>query len=110
MAHSTLPSLPAGKTDADMETTIHSHVTGTIIQNNTVYSHNAAQMSPTDGPTFMRTQVNIIAGPLKQAVGQMKNGKIELNSRSNGIVLFGVGKNGPLSLTKNAVKKILPNL
>ncbi|MEM9983166.1 MAG: hypothetical protein AAF734_11775, partial [Bacteroidota bacterium] len=58
-----LPNLPAGMTADDIEVNIHSHSTGTIIQNNQVFGGNARIPSNTDlqNPTFMSTE-SIIVG------------------------------------------------
>lgn len=108
-ANEVLPPLPAGRTLDDVETTIHSHVTGTIVQNEQVYSHTTEIPSRTDLGTFRQYGNNIIVGPIGQATGTNRNGIITVNGgRKNGISIYRQNNARPtLTLTANAVQKIL---
>ncbi|PVD49282.1 hypothetical protein DC498_25820 [Terrimonas sp.] len=102
---------PLGKTPADVEVTIHSHVTGTIVQNGQIYSHDATQPSNTDLGTFKQYQTNIIVGPLGQATAtQNSTGGVTVNRPSTGIAVYkGASTTPSIILTKRAVERILRN-
>ena len=103
-----LPALPAGKTAADAEATIHSHVTGTILKNGQIYSHDATKPSNVDVPTFGQYGINIIVGPLGQASATQNNGNTIVSQPGNGVVIYLGGSATPaLRLTVKAVQKIL---
>lgn len=103
-----LPALPAGKTPADVETTIHSHVTGTVLQNGQIYSHDATKPSNVDLPTFSQYGTNIIVGPLGQATATQINGNTNVNQPGKGIAIYRGGSATPsLTLTIKAVQRIL---
>jgi len=107
-ANEKLPALPAGKTPADAETTIHSHVTGTMLQNGQVYSHDATKPSNVDLPTFSQYGTNIIVGPLGQATATQTNGNTNVSQPGNGISIYRGGSATPsLTLTIKAVQRIL---
>ncbi|RFM29176.1 RHS repeat-associated core domain-containing protein [Deminuibacter soli] len=108
-ADETLPNLPSGSTPADAETTIHSHVTGTILQNGQIYSHDALQPSNTDGGTFKQYGTNIIVGPLGQATATSSTtGGVSINQPGNGVVIYKGGATTPtVTLTIKAVQQIL---
>jgi hypothetical protein len=108
VANETLPGLPSGKTANDVETTIHLHVTGTIVQNNQVYSHDATVPSNTDLDTFSNYRTNIIVGPLGQATGTSTNGVVSVSQPSSGVVIYkGASSTPQLILKERAVKRIL---
>ncbi|WP_353151759.1 RHS repeat-associated core domain-containing protein [Flavobacterium sp.] len=114
-ANETLPNLPEGKTISDIEATIHSHVTGTIVQNNQVYSHNAEKPSNRDVRTFGANRayglnVNIIVGPLGQATGQSQaDGTVRISQPGSGVSIYQGNSTTPLSLSKKAVERIIGN-
>ena len=106
-ANETLPDLPAGSEASDVETTIHSHVTGTKVENGQVYSHDATKPSDTDLQTFATYSTNIIVGPLGKASATNTNGTTSVHKPNTGIAIFKGASTGPLTLSKKAVERIL---
>lgn len=107
-ANEKLPALPAGTTPADAETTIHSHVTGTKLENGQIYSHDATKPSNRDVRTFSQYGTNIIVGPLGQATATSSNGSTNINQPSSGVVIYNGGSTTPqITLSIKAVQRIL---
>jgi RHS repeat-associated protein len=116
-ASATLPNLPEGKTPADVEVTIHSHLTHAEVVDGKVIAGNAT--IPTTGengdlPTFGQYKTNIIVGPLGQATATQgissSTGKMEtiVNSAPLGISIYSGSNPKPvLDLSKKAVERIL---
>jgi hypothetical protein len=106
------PNLPEGTTTADVEATIHSHPTEVQEVGEQVFPHSANTPSSTDTSTFSQYNTNIIVGPLgtvkKGSVTRGADGKVSVPNRSNGVVIYKSGQQ-PVSLKKNAVKKIIQN-
>jgi RHS repeat-associated protein len=104
-----LPDLLIGRTPANVETTIHSHVTGTIVQNGQVYSHDATKPSNTDVGTFSQYATNIIVGPLGQTTAtQTSGGGINLSKPTLGIAIYkGASTTPQVTLSVKAVQRIL---
>jgi RHS repeat-associated protein len=108
VANETLPKLPSGTTTSDVEVTIHSHVTGIILQNGQIYSHDATQPSNTDIGTFGQYSTNIIVGPIGQASANISNGNIQINQPPNGIAIYSGNSTTPRIVLKvKAVKRII---
>jgi RHS repeat-associated protein len=110
-ADETLPDIPKGKTVADVEVSIHSHVTGTLEENGKVYFHDALLPTPLDIQTFAQFSINIIVGPLGSVTESrnVQTGKMERKyPEDNGIVIYmGVKNDAPIILTEKALKRIL---
>jgi RHS repeat-associated protein len=108
VAKETLPNVPAGSTSSNVEVTIHSHLTGTILEIGNIYSHDATSPSRPDLSTLQNYNTNIIVGPLGSAKAFTSNGRTTISQPSNGIAIFNRGARYPkLKLTSNAVRKIL---
>jgi hypothetical protein len=66
-APSNLPDIPAGKSVADVEATIHSHPSEIQVQDGIAYPHSATIPSAVDNTTLPQyNATNIIVGPLGQ--------------------------------------------
>ncbi|ANH81955.1 hypothetical protein A8C56_14140 [Niabella ginsenosidivorans] len=103
-----LSDLPSGKTPADAETTIHSHVTGTVLQNGQIYSHDATKPSNVGLPTFSQYGTNIIVGPRGQASATQTNGSTNISQPGNGVIIYKGGTTTPyLVLPVRTVERIL---
>ena len=111
-ATTSLPNLPAGTTTADVEATIHSHPTEVQEVGEQVFPHSANTPSAADTGTFSQYNTNIIVGPLGTvkagSVTKGPDGKVSVPNRSKGVVIYKRGQQ-PVSLKKNAVKKIIQN-
>ncbi|MFM7857316.1 MAG: RHS repeat-associated core domain-containing protein [Flammeovirgaceae bacterium] len=108
-ADETLPGVPTGKS---VEATIHSHVTGTKVENGQIYSHDATKPSDTDQRTFSNYGTNIIVGPLGQATATNTNGTISVSQPGNGVAIYrnssATGSSSPqVILTEKAVRRII---
>ncbi len=100
----TLPNLPAGATDGDVEVGIHSHVTGAFAKDGYIYSGNALAPSDVDQAGASRFNTNIIVGPLGSAKeSNLSPGKPY--QKPNGIVIYQNGKT--VAMKEGAVNKII---
>ncbi len=113
-AEARLASVPKGKTDADVETSIHSHPTASEVVDGKVFSSSA--LSPTVGSdtrTFGRFGTNIIVGRLGNASGtSVKNSDgsttTSIKNQKLGVVIFNGSSTTPaVKLTKKTVQRIL---
>jgi RHS repeat-associated protein len=104
----TLPLM--GKVE-NVDASIHSHVTGAIVSNGVVYSHDATKPSSEDAVNFKQypNATNIIVGPLSQATGTMgSDGKVNVSRPAFGVVLYKGNTTTPsLILTQKAVERII---
>jgi hypothetical protein len=112
-ATATLANVPAGKTDGDVETSIHSHPTKVEVVGEKVYAGDATVPGPSDPATFARFNTNIIVGPLGQASGSYQTNSVTgqqsivPNAKPNGVVIYNNSYAQPLQLSKKAVEKII---
>jgi RHS repeat-associated protein len=116
-----LPAVPEGKTDANVETSIHGHpLNAEVTERGTIASHSALKPSGTDTEdtetnkaAFNRFDTNIIVGRLGAAGGTTQSdGTIVIDKvKPLGVAIFGGKSNKSLkvSLKKKAVKKIIQN-
>jgi RHS repeat-associated protein len=113
IAGASLPNVPTGKTDADVEVSIHSHPTKAEVIGDKVYAGDATVPGPKDPSTFARFGTNIIVGPLGQASGRYQTNNITglqsivPSTKPNGISIYKGSTTTPLNLTKKAVERIL---
>ncbi|PHS04932.1 MAG: hypothetical protein COA88_13040 [Kordia sp.] len=109
-ADESLPAIPSGSSESDVEATIHAHVTGTKLENNQVYSHDGTKPSDVDSGTFAKFGTNIIVGPTGQASATNTNGNISISQPGNGVSIFkGNSATPSVTLKTRAVQKILNN-
>ena len=107
-ANESLPNLPQGRTLADVEVSIHSHITGSIVQDNKVYSGDATKKSDIDGTTFRQFNTNIIVGPLGETTATKDGNRVHVDSPPSGIAIYrGTNDKPAVTLTVGAVRKIL---
>lgn len=108
IAKEKLPSIPDGKTVDDVEATIHSHLTKTLVVDGVAYPQTASTTISTDRRTFHDYKTNIIVGRL----GTLKSYDERIgDNRPTGLAIYyssGVGTPA-LELTKAAVEKIIKN-
>ncbi len=98
-AGANFPGLLPGKTTADVETTIHSHLTATAVVGGQGFGGNAQVPSlgaNADEPTFAQYKTNIIVGPLGPVTGSYREDKdvgrvYTIDSRKNGVVIYNNG-------------------
>ncbi|AYQ32283.1 hypothetical protein DTQ70_08865 [Runella sp. SP2] len=108
VATATLPNLPAGSTNANVEATIHSHPTQVQIENNIAYPQSATLPSPTDRNTFKNYGTNIIVGRLGQStVSQNPNGSYAVSHQPLGAVIYNSNTQPQIQLTQKVIQKII---
>ena len=107
----TLPSLPLNMKDSDVETTIHSHVTGSIVKNGQVYGQNAKSPSDNDSADFSSNRgTNIIVGRLGPTSASRSNGNNTVSQPTTGVVVYRNGSSTPsVTLKRKTVEKIIKN-
>lgn len=112
-ASASLPNVPTGKTDADVEASIHSHPTKAEVIGEKVYSGDATVPGPNDPATFVRFGTNIIVGPLGKASGSYQTNSVTgqqsivPSAKPNGVVIYNNSYAQPLQLSQKAVEKII---
>jgi RHS repeat-associated protein len=110
-APASLPNLPAGKTVADVEATIHSHPTEIQVQDGIAYPHSATTPSAVDNTTLPQYKAtNIIVGPLGQGtVTRNADGTFNKMQSPLGVAIYNSNMQPQVQLTQKAVQKILKN-
>jgi RHS repeat-associated protein len=107
-ANATLPSIPAGKTTADVEATIHSHPTKVQVVGTTAYPQSATLPSDADRSVFKQYGTNIIVGRLGQStVTANPDGTLNFNHKPLGAVIYDKNTQPIIQLTQKAIQKIL---
>ena len=108
-AEATLPLLLPGRTGADAQASIHSHPTAVKVDGDQVYAQSAEVPSNTDRGTFSQFKTNIIVGPVGE-LGQVTkgtDGKVNIPTRSNGIVIYDSNARPIIKFNQNVVEKII---
>lgn len=108
-AEATLPLLLPGRTGADAQASIHSHPTAVKVEGDQVYVQSAEVPSNTDRGTFSQFKTNIIVGPVGE-LGQVTkgtDGKVNVPTRSNGIVIYDSNARPIIKLNQNVVERMI---
>ncbi|HFG0566834.1 TPA: hypothetical protein ACGFUW_002624, partial [Flavobacterium psychrophilum] len=115
IAPSTLPTLPAGTTTADVETTIHAHPTTVQQVGNQIFPQSASVPSTGvggDQTTFAQYGTNIIVGPIGTVTSATANpnGTVNVPYRPNGASIYnGTSLTPKVELEKKAIENIIKN-
>lgn len=115
-ATTSLPSIPEGKTTADVEASIHSHPTVVQQVGEQVFPQSASTPSKgqgTDETTFKQYDTNIIVGPLGTlkpgSVTANPDGSLNIPSRATGAAIYDSNSTPKVELEKKAIENILKN-
>jgi len=114
-AETKLPKLPKGKTQNDVEATIHSHPTKAEVVKDLVYNGDATDPTDADKRTLFGYKLNIIVSPLGKTIGRKEFDKIQgkevtkTSVPSNGAVFYNNSMYPITRLSANAITKIISN-
>ena len=110
-ASTSIPTLPGGSSDSDVEAMIHSHLTEVLVKDGQVFGQDAEQPSVgrADQIAFNRFDNNVIVGRLGISRGTKgSDGKITLNKAPLGAAFFrGTNLKPKISIRKRAIEKIV---
>lgn len=100
-----IPPLPEGKTNTDVEATIHSHPIEPILQNGEVYMYTENVLSQADRIAFPFFKLNIVISPL----GRVNSlpGSMVLSNRTIGAVFYTRSATKIGSISIQAIESIL---
>lgn len=109
IADATIPDLPDGTNDNDVEVLIHSHPIEVAEVDNQAFPQSANLPSSADRRAFRRFNTNIIVGPLGQVnrIERNTDGSLKIPNRANGLVIYDRNTNHRLQLTQRATQKII---